>query len=43
MGFGQPGDPAGGRGERYPVSGVGGGDRQRGGQMRLAGAWCYRR
>lgn len=33
MRFGQ----AGGRGERYAVPGVGGGDRQCGGQLGLAG------
>ena len=36
--FGQAADPPGGRGERDPVSGLGGGDRQRGRQMSLAGA-----
>ena len=38
MGFGQPADPSGGRGERDPVSGLGGGDRQRGSQVGFAGA-----
>jgi hypothetical protein len=36
--FGQSGDPAGGRGERDAVPGVGGGDRQRGGQVGLTRA-----
>ncbi|KDP09535.1 hypothetical protein MAV100_11205 [Mycobacterium avium subsp. hominissuis 100] len=39
VGLGEAGDPAGGRGECDAVAGLGGRDRQRGGQVCFAGAW----